>query len=394
MSINLAINTIIYIMVFLFPGILFRRMFFSGKFNKHFDSGNIFERVLWYLLLSILCISTFSFISQYFNDYFNINISGQEILDAFNSLYKFDANKDKNIGLPDIIINPNRLTDTFILLIGLYLYSACIGKILNKVIFILGLQNRYTFFRFQSHWDYLTSSNNQNNTKHKIGDVYYTKIDIKTNDNELFTGNLYDITIDKEGKVDIISVKDTYKFYKIEKNDSNTKKIENIKERIKEKESFFILHYENDNEICYKKRIKGDIFAISQHKINNISISYIKLSDIKEKINIGISLFLMIVFLFSILYGIFDFGIIAFNSIYQRLFFCIMLPISACTIILLYTIFFVVKNNKNYRRQKFIVLLICNLLPYLYIFNIISFYCFIAIFLTSFIIIKFFQKTK
>ena len=43
MEINLALNTIIYIMIFIVPGILFRNYFYSREYSKEFYFGNLFE---------------------------------------------------------------------------------------------------------------------------------------------------------------------------------------------------------------------------------------------------------------------------------------------------------------------------------------------------------------
>lgn len=45
MDINIALSTIVYISIFLFPGILFRKFLFIGVDNKQFYTGHLFERI-------------------------------------------------------------------------------------------------------------------------------------------------------------------------------------------------------------------------------------------------------------------------------------------------------------------------------------------------------------
>ncbi len=154
MNINITFNTIIYIMVFLFPGILFRRAFFSGKFNKHFDSGNSFERILWSVLFSIICTFLFSLFINLVNYYsenslnYLLKLKTQDILNNFVLVYE---NK-----FPSILKNTKSLSEVFYILASLYIFSTLLGYFLHKIIFIFGFEKKFSIFKFQNSWDYLT----------------------------------------------------------------------------------------------------------------------------------------------------------------------------------------------------------------------------------------------
>ena len=61
MEFNIALNTIVYLMIFLFPGVIFRKFLFIREYSKEFDKGNLFERFIWTILTSIaILITTFS----------------------------------------------------------------------------------------------------------------------------------------------------------------------------------------------------------------------------------------------------------------------------------------------------------------------------------------------
>lgn len=388
MNINIAFNTIIYIMVFLFPGILFRRSFFSGKFNKHFDSGNNIERLLWNILFSVICLSLFICINTWTKDKITtiFDITSDEILTNFTLIYQ---NK-----FPLILNNFDSLTNVFYALISLYFFSGIIGFFLHKIIFIFGFEKRFSIFKFQNNWDYLTNSNRQNNVNHKLGDIHYTKVDIKTDENELFTGKLHEIIFDKEGKIDAIAIQETYKFYKLNK-ESEKEKIEEIKLLISDDNPHIIEHFETKDEYIYKKRVKGNIFTVFNDKIQNISITYIKISHFFEKfqkfVKYTISTLILLVTLFSISYGIWDFHLIEFSSTYKRIGFCIITPLSFCFLILFFIEIFSFKRIKQ-DKMKFLLdlkdaflILIYFLIPYLYVFDYVTFYTLIYILLTGII---------
>lgn len=401
MNINIAFNTIIYIMVFLFPGILFRRAFFSGKFNKHFDSGNNIERLLWNILFSIICLSLFcgfvTFIDSFTDNKLTkiFSIDSQEILNNFVLVYE---NK-----FPLILNNSESLSDVFYALASIYCFSAIIGFYIHKVIFIFGFEKRFSIFKFQNNWDYLTNSNRQNNINHKLGDIHYTKVDIKTNDNELFTGKLHEIIFDKDGKIEAVAIQEAYKFYRLSKDTENEKIVE-IKHSISTDNAHILEHFETSSEYIYRKRIKGNIFTVFNEKIQNISITYIKISHFFEKfqkfLKYIVSTLIMLMTLFSISYAIWDFHIINFSTIYKRIGFCIITPLSFCFLILFAIHLFAIEKFKkeNTRfwldlKNSFIIFLYF-LLPYLYIFNYIQFYTLILALIAGLILLGLFLSNK
>lgn len=394
MNINIAFNTIIYIMVFLFPGILFRRAFFSGKFNKHFDSGNNIERLLWNILFSVICLFLFcgfiTFVDSFTNNKLAeiFSIGSQEILSNFVLVYE---NK-----FPLILNNSESLSNVFSALASLYCFSAIIGFFLNKIIFIFGFEKRFSIFKFQNNWDYITNSNRQNNVNHKLGDIHYTKVDIKTIDNELFTGKLHEIIFDKDGKIEAVAIQEAYKFYKLNKN-SEMNKIEQIKNSISEDNAYILEHLETLNEYIYRKRIKGNVFTIFYEKIQNISITYIKISHFLENfqkfLKYTVSTLILLMTVFSISYLIWDFHIFNFATIYKRVGFCLITPLSFCFLILFVINVFDYKRYKKDKKGFWISLkdsflfFLYFLLPYLYIFDHIKFYKLILILIIGLIVL-------
>lgn len=392
MNINIAFNTIIYIMVFLFPGILFRRAFFSGKFKRHFDSGNSFERILWGILLSIVCISLFItciiLLRQYSPDTVHsyLTFSSQTIIDNFVNIY--------NNKFPDILRNKSQILEASYLLASIYVFSLVLGFSSHAIIFILGLEKTKAFLQFQNTWHYLTVSNSQNNNKHKIGDIYYTRVDIKTSEGQLFTGELHDIILDKEGKIDAVAMRETYKFISLNKlNDAA--KINELQSQINSDNLSLIMHLETSLEFIFKKRIKGHVFTIFNDHIENISITFVKISHIGQRfqklLKIILSLMIYLIVLFSITYMFWDLQIFAFNSTIRRVVFCITIPINFLLLVLL--IINIASYGKKAKRKYLIDLkdsasiFIFSILPHFYAFGFISFGRSIIYFLLCFVLL-------
>lgn len=380
-------------MVFLFPGILFRRAFFSGNYNKHFDSGNSFERLLWNMLASILMLASFCIFLHLFNVYsplkLHFNLKVDDITDTFMCMYE---NK-----LPTIFSSEKQIIHTANLLFSLYFFSFTIGIFLNKIVFFLGLEKRFTALQFQNRWHYLTNSTKQNNLNHSIGDIFYTKVDLKNSKDELFTGKLHDILHDKEGKVEAITIQEAYKFYKLDVKTENSK-INLIKKEINEHNPQLILHAETVDLFVYRKRIKGDLFTIFNNDLENISITYIKISNFYRKfhkyLKIVFSIIMLVAAIFSLSYSIWDFQLFAFESYYKRLLFCIISPfvlgVALLTILSIFKLELFRDQKKRYFQEILHAILILTLLsiPYLYTFNIVKGFYAVLIFIVFMIVIS------
>jgi len=362
-------------MVFLFPGILFRRAFFSGEFTKHFESGNSFERLLWNMLSSVLMLACFCVSIHVFNSYSPLKVEFElgvpEVTDTFLCMYE---NK-----LPTIFSSETRIIQTGNLLFSLYAFSLILGFFINRLIFFLGLEKRFSILQFQNSWHYVTNSTKQNNLNHSIGDLYYTRVDVKSSKEELFTGKLHDILYDKEGKVEAITIKEAYKYYRLSLVDDAVK-IAGLNQQIQQNDPNVIFHSQTTNSFIYRKRIKGDLFTILNNDLENISITYIKIANFHKKfqkfIKVSISILLLLAGLFSVSYAIWDFQLFTFENYFKRLLFCIISPLNfAISLLLIVTVFNfkTLKNDtKNYFQdlKNIFLILILFSLPYLYIFGL------------------------
>lgn len=385
MNINIAFNTIIYVMVFLFPGVLFRRIFFSGKFNKTYESGNVFERIMYYLLLSLVSITLFCIFYYYFREItgdiipvFN-HIKADEIIHSFISIYKNE--------FPSLLKHTESLFQLVNLLLSLYLFSSILGFITKKIIFIFGFEKRWSLFPFLNKWDYLMYSTRANNNRHKIGDAYTSKIDITTENNCFISGRLHEIVFSKEGNVEAYALHDTYKLYYLDKQSAaDQAKIEEVKSFIAENNPFYMEYGETGNKYEYLKRVRGNLFTIASNKVLNTSLSFIKVSGIYETIKTisrtAFTILFILSLVFSLSYLFWDYNIFLFSSYFKRVAFCITFPLSVvCFLLLLMNGIDYKKTRKKYWNDlKTCFFLVLRLIaPYYYIFNSLPFLGFLII---------------
>lgn len=391
MIVNIAFNTIIYIMVFLFPGVIFRRTFFSGKFRNNFDSGSNFERILWSILLSVFCIAIFTIMTIFLDDYsYNSisqfsHISEVQLLKVFDELY---SNK-----YPQIFKSRESLKGIFVILFSLYIFSSISGWFIKKMIFSFKLEKSVSFLKFENQWDYIGSSNKSNNSNHKVGDRVETEVDIKTKSNELFTGKFKQYMLDKDSAIESIIIKDAYKFYKLSKPDDDLK-IDIIKREIESNNGSKVEYSESETTYVYKKKISDHLFIINKGEIENVAIRYVKIGNIydnfTEYVKTILSIILILLALLSGVNAIWDLGIYNFIGVFRRIVFSITVVFNIIFIANLIYSFFEPKTiATNKERYDISILFLYSLIPYIYVFAYIRFFTLVIIMIVTLLFVGF-----
>lgn len=238
MEINLALNTIIYIMIFIVPGILFRNYFYSGEYSKEFYFGNLFERFVWTLFFSVLMLITCYFFIYLFS-WSGVNLISEISYDTIKEIYENLHNVQSDITFPDKKTFDEKSGDFFIIIFILYTISGLLGFICNKLATILN-------FNFYNYWHALFRG--KLNKAPKGFKYIYTDIDILTTDHIIYTGKI--------------------KNYHLSKNDTNIETI--VIENTSKKE---IGKYSPGYP--FGKSIEGHNFCIHKDQIQNMNLSYI-----------------------------------------------------------------------------------------------------------------------
>ncbi len=367
---NLALNTIFYIMLFIFPGLLFRKFYFGGEFTKQFQQGNLMERFLWTLFFSvvILLFSSLGFIFLENHKYFHLQnyISYETIKKLFESLSnnKLPEKEDINISI---------YLNFLYLILVIYLISIVFGYISYKAVRIFNIDTYLSSFKFKNYWHYLIKSNITNGKKLKNNKYLYTNADIMLEVNgktELYSGYVQNYYIDSvTNKLDCIVLKNAYKFIVVE----NEKNLD-IEESINRQENIYEVHKTYKDKKIYKKNIPGDIFTISNEKIINLNLTYVEKvitnNDRKRKLKLLIN---SIYFAFFLIISIFPW-IIKHDLIitFKRKIIISMVLINI--IILLKGYLFEVLNLKE-KREGFLIFitgLIFFSIPFLWFFKLLN----------------------
>lgn len=237
-EINLALNTIVYISIFIFPGIIFRKFLFIGKDSKQFYFGNLFERFIWTLFFSLLSL-LLSAIIFYFLRY-ELKVIVLESI-SYNTIENLHKQLSANT-IPNKKILKGIWKHFLILIFAIYTISAILGFVLG------GISNRMKnlkLIKFNNYWHDLFNNNDFNDDdKFAFG---YTNADILIETNEgskMYSGIISDYYIDMNFKLQTII-------------------LENTKRYKKSKDDFEI------------KLVPGHNFIIDYEKVLNINLNYI-----------------------------------------------------------------------------------------------------------------------
>ena len=236
MEFNLALNTIIYITIFIVPGILFRSFFYRNEFSKEFYFGNLFERFIWTLFFSVLmllaCYGFFFVILEYFDYDLIPEVSYDTIKDIHSSLH----NKKEDVSLPSKETFKTQAPDILFLVATLYGISIFLGVVSHQVAI-------WSNFNFYNYWHSLMKGKQEKAEPNMVYDR--TIADVLTNvqgENVLYRGEI--------------------KRHYLSKNDTNLETI--VLQEVYKKTS------KNKFE-----RIPGHNFCIHKDNIQNMNLSYV-----------------------------------------------------------------------------------------------------------------------
>lgn len=196
---DVSLGFIVALSLVLFPGLLFRRLYFYGEFSKQFSSGH---NLIWLIAVStipgiLILLSVYWFYNKFITE---IDLEG--IIDTFKDINNPNSRND-----PDSNLLRKLLSDKVFPFIGfLYLISFILGAISGRFIRISGIDTRLKLFRFKNYWFYLfnghhTGFKKMKHLKQKNKRHLFTKADIlidANNEPRLYSGIIvdYELNID------------------------------------------------------------------------------------------------------------------------------------------------------------------------------------------------------
>lgn len=146
---EIALNSFALFLLFVFPGIVFRRFYYVGEFSKQFNSGN-WVNTLYISLVPGLIIQIISYFA--FVNLINTNVSFNNY-EFINAIYV----KIKKDSLPKELFNFELLSWIFLYLFTTVFISFILAQICWKIVRTFNLDIKFSTLRFNNYWHYYLS---------------------------------------------------------------------------------------------------------------------------------------------------------------------------------------------------------------------------------------------
>jgi len=254
---QVALNTVIGVMMAIFPGFLFRKCYYRGEFTKQFSQSNELDKVLWNVFFSGLSIGI-TFLSIYFFR----SVSQFELLSSLNydTIQEIATPISKNeVPNKDLIYKTYK--DLLIIITLIYSFSCFFGLVLHWLVRSLKLDIYSPLFRFKNYWHYYIHG----------GKILYSN---PTNKTPAFT--VADVLCEIAGETKLY--KGIISQYTINKEDNNLENIFLTDARALKQEKD-----ESGNTIKVTMReIPGAAFCIPYKSVANMNLVYVYQDDKKR----------------------------------------------------------------------------------------------------------------
>lgn len=210
MNYNIALSSFVYILIFIFPGVLFRKFYYIGPFTKQFNTGNLFERFIITMFLSVISVTLSGLLIILLRDIFEIPfLSSISYTTVFNVLNSLKDNK-----LPEPKTFKETYKDFLILLLLLFSLSSILGSFCYMIVTSLKLDRITNVFKFNDKWHYHVKG--KNNTRIKTEKYLYTEVNVLVQDGNsdktMYSGYLNDYTIDENNSIKSVLLEDTKRY--------------------------------------------------------------------------------------------------------------------------------------------------------------------------------------
>ena len=203
---DFSLGFLVILFLIIFPGLIYRRLYFYGEFSKEFKSG--------YNLISLIAISSipglvnliciFFLYDKYFNE-----IDLGKIIDIFKDIKSEDFRFEESDDTP---IRELLKTKAIPFIGFLYITSFLLGALTGRFIRITRIDTKYKLLRFKNYWFYLfngqhTSFKKMRHLRVQNKKHVFTKADIlidSNSDTHLYSGIVVDYEL-FEDKCDTLS---------------------------------------------------------------------------------------------------------------------------------------------------------------------------------------------
>ena len=147
---QIALNTVISVMMAIFPGFLFRKCYYRGEFTKQFSQSNELDKLLWNVFFSGISIGI-----TFFSIYFFKSVTKFELLNSlsYDTIQQIVTPISKNeVPNKDLIYKTYK--DLLIIITLIYSFSCFFGLVLHWLVRSLKLDVYSPLLRFKNYWHY------------------------------------------------------------------------------------------------------------------------------------------------------------------------------------------------------------------------------------------------
>lgn len=249
MGFQIALNTIILLMMAVFPGFLFRKFYFVGEFTKQFNQGTQFDKLIWNIFFSSIAI-LFTILSIYlFKRVTNLtlmeSISYDSIVEIVEPLQKSDMPEKEKL---------YRMYKDLIILVSLiYTFASFLGMICHFIVKTFRLDINFPLFRFNNYWYYYIHGGRilyNNKDKRKRVFTFADVLCEEAGTSQLYSGILSQYVIDRENnQLESIYLTNAVRYRRTLSQDGATKSVAT-------------------------KEIPGNTFCIPYSRVLNLNLTY------------------------------------------------------------------------------------------------------------------------
>lgn len=200
METPVSINTVIFIVLLIVPGVFFKRFYFQGEFTKQFGSGTFADRfitsIFWGLFVQAITFLLFSTA---------LDLRLETLTPTITGAYKdLTDNKIPNFARYNLWL-------LFSYLCMSIAVPVVLGTLLHKIVRALKIDTKFLVFRFSNQWNYyfkgdILASSDFKSTR--TGKVLSTSVDVimdgGTDKPKMFTGILAQYVISKTGELETL----------------------------------------------------------------------------------------------------------------------------------------------------------------------------------------------
>ena len=202
--------------VFVFPGLIIRRLYFFGEFSKQFGYNDPLLKTLAYALVPGLLNAILAFLV--YKSFFG-GVDLAKIFDAYKDMADVDYRHSTSGG---VSVDDHFQSEVLPFLGLLYMQALIVGAILGQGVRWTAIDTKLKIFRFKNQWFYLFTGNHRKFRKYQahVRDTnrfLFLVVDVMIESggkNKLYTGTLVDYELDPDNcrELSKVVLKDAHRY--------------------------------------------------------------------------------------------------------------------------------------------------------------------------------------